>query len=352
MMKPKILAVLGGVLVGLALLSWATSRSRYSTAEGGGFETVLSAPLDAGSIARVKAWLGSSPDSVIELARAGDGWEVASRWDWPAKQDQVQRLLDDLEGLKGERRASSGETFEDFRIGDEQGLHLVGLGSGGTELFHLVVGKAAPRGGEFVRAGDSEDVYLTQARLASSFGIWGDDPKAPEAKRWIDLQVHKADRNEVDRIVLHDGKQEISLVKEFAEVEPKSAEDDTSGTAAPVASAEPTVDRTQWTWKPDDGGAFDKNAVDGILGTLCSLYASDVADPANVASYGLDEDARVAELSFRDGTTRRIEFGAVSAADEGRVYFRVDDGNPAEIYKNTADRVFKKRSDLSPKKES
>jgi len=150
-------------------------------------------------------------------------------------------------------------------------------------------------------------------------------------------------------MVLRNGSQEVVLVKEFEEIEVPPADDDTAGTAAEPAT---TADRTAWTWRPDGAGEFDKNTIDGILGTLCSIYASDVADPANLADYGLDDDARTAELVFEDGTTRTIAFGAVSAADEGRVYFRVDDGDPAEIYKNTADRIFKDRSELSPKQES
>ncbi len=348
MMKPRTLAILGGVLVLLAVLSWTTSRTKYSTAAGGGFDAVLGESVDPGSIEKLRAWIGASPDSLVELARAGDGWEGASRWGWPAKTDQVQKLLDDLEGLKGEKRASSKDVFDDFRIDDEGGLHVVGLGAGGTELFHLVVGKSADRGGEFVRAHASEDVYLTPARLASSFGIWGDEPKAPEAKRWIDLQVHKADRNDVDRLVLRRESQEVVLEKVFEEIEVAATADDTTATQEPQI----TTDRTKWTWKPDGAGEFDKNTVDGILGTLCSIYASDVADPAQLADYGLGDDARVAVLTFQDGTVRSIAFGAVSTADEGRVYLRVDDGDPAEIFKNTADRFFKDRSDLSPKQES
>jgi hypothetical protein len=356
MMKPKVLAALGGVLVLLALVSWATSRSKYSTAEGGGFEPILDAALDTGSVQSVKAWLGSHPDSSVELARSGDGWQVASRWSWPAKADQVTKLFDDLAGLKGEKRASSEAVLADFRIDDAGALHVAGFGSGGTELFHLLVGKGAVRGGEFVRKNGSNDVYLTPARLASSFGIWGDEPKPPDQKRWINLQLHKAERNDVDRIVLRHGGRELVLEKEFAQLAAAPTAADTSGapsdTAAATAPSVPSIDRTKWTWKADRQGPFDKSTVDGILGTLCSLYASDVADPAELPAYGLGEDARVAELTFQDGKTVSVRFGGVSKTDEGRVYFQVGDGSPAEIYKNTADRIFKERGDLSPKKES
>jgi hypothetical protein len=353
MMKPKFLVILAVVLVVLAALSWTTSRTKYSTAEGGGFDSILQESLDVGEVESVKAWLGGSPDSLVELTRSGDGWVVASRWGWPAKEDQVKRLFDDLAGLKGERRASTEEVLADFQIDEEGGLHVVGLASGGSELFHLVVGKTATRGGAFVRQHGSHDVFLTPASLRSSFGVWGDEPQAPDPKRWIDLQVHKAERNEVDRIVLRDGANAVVLAKEFEESkvpEPDADAEEAGGEEA--TAAVPAVDRTKWTWKPDGDGEFDKNKVDGILGTLCSIYASDVADPANVADYGLDDGARVAELTFADGSTQTVFFGG-PATDENRVYFRVgEDGSPAEIYKSTADRIFPDRSELSPTQES
>jgi len=48
MMKPKVLGGLAALLVVLAILSWATSRTKYSTASGGGFDAVLGANVDTG----------------------------------------------------------------------------------------------------------------------------------------------------------------------------------------------------------------------------------------------------------------------------------------------------------------
>ena len=109
----------------------------------------------------------------------------------------METLLDDLSGLKGEKRSSSAEVLADYQIDEENGVHVVGAGTGGSELFHLVVGKTATRGGSFVRRHDSNDVFLAGASLRSSFGVWGDEPKPPEPKRWLELRVHRLlDRRE------------------------------------------------------------------------------------------------------------------------------------------------------------
>jgi hypothetical protein len=353
MMKGRTLGILVAILVVLGLLSWATKRSRYATVKDGGYEQVLTASLDRAAVQKIRAWVGTSPDDVLELERSGDGWVVASRWGWPAKQSEVDRVLDDLTELKGEKRASSEDVLADFQIDEEGGLHVQAQASGGTDLCHVVVGKAASRGGGFVRREGSNDVYLTQAGLRSRFGLWGDEPKAPEAKRWIDLKVFQKDRNEVDRLVLADGAKSVTLEKEIAMTEPTpqpeaDSSDSTTVEATTEAAPEtsPQPDRTKWTWKPDASGPIDSDKADSILGLICSLYAQEVADPSKIDEYGLDDPSRTVTLTMADGNTETIAFGGLTE-DEKRVYFRVGtDGKPAEINKSMVDRIFQDRSEL------
>lgn len=349
--------ILAGALIVLVGLSFVTSKKRYSTVKGGGFSTLLDAKVDSTQIQTIKAWIGEKPDSAVVLERAGEGWQVSSSWGWNAKGDLVKQLLTDLSGMRGELRSSDPKVLSDYQIDDEKGLHVVAASSGGAELFHLIAGKAATQGGSFVRRQGSNEVYLTRSSLRSSFGVWGDTPRVPEAKRWINLEIHKAEREDVDKIVLTSGGQTLVFEKEFAMTvaPPVPAPVDTAAGAADSAAAPPatppvpTIDRANWTWKKDAKGEFDKNKVDSILGTLCSLYASEVADPSTVDQYGFGADAKVAELVMKDGTTARIEFGK-DTPDGKKVYFRSGEGLPAEIYKTTVDRVFQARKELSPQK--
>jgi len=338
MMSRRTLGVLAGALVVLAAVSWLTSRQRYGAAEGGGFEDVIAGDVDPGAVQTVRAWVGAFPDSAVELARRGDAWVVPSSGGWAAKKDLVDKLLEDVKGLRGELRSSSADVLADYRIDDENGMHLVGLGSGGGELFHVIVGKTALRGGGFVRRQGSDDVFLTPASLRSSFGLWGDEPKAPDAKRWLELRVTQLDRQDVDRIVLRDGPSEIVLEKTFPSTVPDT-------TAAGPSLEVP--DRTDWTWKPDASGEFDKRKADTVLGTLCNLYASDVVPAEGAEGYGLGEGARVAEVFLADGTKVTARFGN-ALEEEKKTYLRVDDGLPGKIYQSTADRIFPKRSELKP----
>ena len=343
MMKSKTLGVLVAVLIVLGVLSYVTKQSRYSPVEGGGFTEILPEGLDPGGVQTLKGWLGSAPDDPVILERSGDGWVVASQWGWTAKEASVTRMLEDLAGLKGEKRSSSEDVLEDFLIDEDNGLHIVGLGAGGTELFHLVVGKVAAGRGAFVRTEGSNDVYLTSANLRSSYGLWGDSPAPPEGKHWVEMRVLQADRNEVDRITIREGSRELVLEKAFEEPEvPEPAEGEEA------AAAPPGADRATYAWAASDGQPVDKNKADGILGTLCSLYANEIVDPEGSADYGLDDSARTATLTFADGETKTVYFGATDEEDKN-VYLRVgESGNPARIYKSSVDRIFQDRDDLKP----
>ncbi|MDP6461992.1 MAG: DUF4340 domain-containing protein [Gemmatimonadota bacterium] len=329
--RNRTLWVLVGLFLVLVVLSQLTGKRRNATTEGGGIVPLITG-LDTAEIGSIRAWLGSSPDSVLEVRRSGDGWEVSSRWNWPAKQTQVDQFMNSLNDLRGEIRSSTEDILADYDLDEESGLHVVAMGLGGTERFHVIAGKTASRGGSFTRLADSPAVYLVRASLRSTFGIWGDSPEAPDAKRWVDLSIHKADRNEVDQVVLQ-GDDRIVLTKVLP---------------AP-AGPDSVVDRSSWTWKADAHGGFDKAAADGIVGSLCSLYAQNVADPAGIDRYGLGEGSRIATLTMADGTTREIRFGA-ETEDGQSCYMRVGpDGNPATLHKGTADRLFPDRESLTPK---
>ncbi|NNE43563.1 MAG: DUF4340 domain-containing protein [Gemmatimonadetes bacterium] len=343
MMSRKSLLILTGVLLVVIVLSQVTGKKRYRTEADGGFVDIVDASFDPASVAKITAWLGTAEDEPVVLEREGDGWAVTSRWGWTAKADLVKRLLDDLTGLQGEKRSSKEDVLADYQTDDENGLHILAEGTGGSEIFHLVAGKTAVRGGGFVRHAGSSDVYKTPSPLRSSFGVWGDEnspPKPPDPKRWIELRVNQADRLDVESITIRDGSREIALVKEIEMTEP--AADDTT-------AAEPVPDRTKWEWKPDASGAFDKGKADNVMNSLISLYAFDVADPDSLEAYGLTEPERSVTVAIENGDTVDIFFGVQDPEDDKKTYFRVGaDGLPALIYTSTVDRIFQKRSDLSP----
>jgi hypothetical protein len=339
----KLIGILVVLFVVLFLAQMLTDR-RGPTVERGGFESLVDPSLDMGSIDVIRGWLAASPDTTVQLRREGEGWVVASAHDWPARDDRVETLLDQLEGLSGEKRSSSADVLDDYQIGEENGFHLVAETAQGAEIVHLVVGKNAG-GGEFVREEGSNDVYLTRAGFRNSFGVWGESPTLNE-RQWVNTEVVKIDAGEIDRVALRSDGSEIVLERQF-ETLPPSSGDDEEGVDL---GGEAGLDRNQYTYAPDAAGPFDKAAADRIVRTVSSLHAYDVADPDSVDAYGLGDDADVVEIQMIDGTEHVIRFGEVT--DDERQYFMREGGKPARIHKGTPERVFVDRATLSPKEEA
>jgi hypothetical protein len=338
----KRLGLMAIVLVALIGLAKVTGDKRLETSKGGGFATLIDPSIDLGTVDVLRGWMGSKPDSAVELKRSGEKWLVGTAWDWPAKETQVKGLLDELAGLNGEQRPSNDEVLADFQLDDEKGFHLVGAKSGGSEVFHLVVGKNA-RGGDFVRKSGSKDVYLTTKAIRSKFGLWGDDPKPPQGRRWVELNLFKVERGDIDKVVLRGETGELTLERVFAPMPPPAAPDssiDMGGT--------PPVDRANYTYRADAKGEIDKAKGDQVVGAVASLYAAEILDPSrSAADLGLAPPKRVAEVTMKDGTTTRILFGN-PATDENRFYFQLEGGKPAEINKAAVERIFPDRKSLSP----
>lgn len=339
--RMALLAIVLAVLVGLAKL---TGDKRLETAKGGGFATLVGESVDMNTVDVIKGWIGAKPDSAVELKRSGEKWVVATRWDWPAKEPQVKSLLDDLTGLRGEQRPSNDKVLSEFQLADDNGFHLVGSKSGGSELFHLVVGKSAG-GGDFVRKEGSKDVYLSTKAIRTKFGLWGDDPKPPQQSRWVDLNVFKVDHATIDKVVLRSSDGEIVLERSFAPLVAPAGSD----TAGPVVDVgAPAVDRTNYTYRADGKGAIDKNKADQVVRAVSSLYAAEALDPSrNLAELGLSPPERIVEVTDSTGTTTRILFGK-PATDPNRLYFQLEGRPPAEINKATVERIFADRKSLAP----
>lgn len=338
-MRPLIFSLVGALAVLIAISQFTTSK-RLETAEDGGFADVLGKSVDTGTIHDIKAWVGFAPDTVVHLSRKGDGWIVASAWDWPADQNKVDQLLNGISDLKGERRSADTSVLEDYAIDEENGLHLTGLTSGGGEVFHLVVGKNSRSGGNFVRRAGSDVVYTTRESMRSNFGLWSEEPKTPESKGWLDLELFRTDRLGIDKVSLTTEGKSLVLTKTFEEQPP-----DSNGVVPPP-------NRNVWAWEASDGDDVYKPKADNVVGALAAIRAAEAVDPTQIEAYGLGEGARIAEITLEDGTVHTFRFGDVSDEDESRVYVMVEEGRPALIYKSIVDRIFVSRSDLRPPAES
>jgi hypothetical protein len=346
MLKRNNLIVLVIVLVALAALSlMQTMRHRRATTRSD-TQPVLTHAVDADQLKRVEIGYGPTKDAVV-LEHQPDSWVVQSAYGHAASSTRVQTLLDNLNDLGGEFRSDAADVLPDYGFTDSTMVTITAYGPDSDQpVLALEIGKK-PQGslGNFVKLPGSNAVYLTRKGLLGNLGLYS-GPGLPQSKHFLELQVYKVERDDVDALTLHNEKSVIALEKEFGEPEPNPA--DTTGVA-------PEVNRKVYEWKitrPHRKAAL-KTKADAILGAVSSIRAVDIDDPnRDPADYGLAEPQKWIEVQLQDGTTATLNFGTKREAEGDKpagIYFQVvGDKTVWVVGEYIENNIFKSYEELLP----
>lgn len=316
-----ILALAVLVLLGISLLQRATHRRTTARPDA--------APLLATTPPRddvTRITLGHGADTLaVVLERLPDGWVVRTAHGHRANPQRVDDMLTAVLDLAGEFRSESADVLPDYGLTDDEAVRIALFGKDYQPLLELLVGKR-PTGatGNFVRRAGSDRVYLSRAGVLGTLGLYG-GPARPTSRHFLELLAYQADRNEVDAITLLDGARTVALRKVIA-APPAPAPGDT---AAPP----PAVDRSVYEWRltaPHERPAL-KTKADAVLNGATNIRAVDIADPqGDLMAYGLWRAGRTVELTFQDGKTFTLFFGATRPEEgdaPGGIYMRTDADN-------------------------
>jgi len=347
MIKTRNLVILGVALVGLLGINLmqksghdkATSKSSVAVLVADGF-----VPAD---LSRITLGQGGQNEAVV-LSNTPTGWTVDSSWFAKANLPRIETLVRNLAGLTGEYRSDSAEVLGDYGLGENDALLIRAYDPAGDLVIALDVGRKPERyPGNFVRHPDDNKVYVSQKNVLAQVGIYG-EPEVPQNRYFLELQALKEDRLEVDRIVVDSGDERLEFLKIFAQ-------DPIVEGAEGAEDAAPTFDRNTWEWRlaGDQGTALAKTKVDAVLNSLVAVRATDLVDPeADLASYGLADAGRRAELHLQDGRQLVLNFGddraAVDSAPAG-TYMQLEGENTVWVVTEYAVKnIFKGLEDLKP----
>ncbi len=350
MIKNRNLLILAVVLAGLLGISLFQKADHKKSTSGSATVKVVEGTISADQLDRITLGHGEN-DTAVELVSTPTGWAVASAWDAPASMTRIESLLRNLSDLSGEFRSDNESVLADYGLTDDQAVKVRAYDKDGTEILALEVGNTPERvPGNFIKRPGSNAVYLSQTNLLSQFGLY-EGPGVPGFSHFLELQAVKKDRLEVDRIVLNNEGRTLEMVKEFAEAKPVPGQ-----VELPEEATEPAgPDRTTWEWKMTSprAKALAKTKADGVLGSLVSIRAADVDDPAgDLAVYGLDEPSRSATMFMADGSEMTVVFGhkreAAGDIKEG-IWMKVS-GEPTVwvVPEYTVNNIFKTEADLVP----
>src|SRR5215470_15363793 len=292
-MSPKRLLPLIIILLVLGALAVVLKRPPAPTqlAQEVGLERLVPQTLSVDGISGFDLYHGAHPQDIVRVRKRDGAWIVPSRFDAPGDSAKIQQFLTQLSTLQGELRADATALLGDFRLTDEQALHLkVYTDTPDQPAFHLLVGKGSGSNSFIRRAGEGR-VYSVNVNLSNTAGLsTTTTDQAPTAKPWLDLRVQNVPKEQVAAVELHAPSRELRFT-----TQPTGASGSTE--APQTASTSPAP-----TWQlvsPALPYSVKHDVVEGLVTTLRTLQGDDIADPAKAAEYGLDTPSYRATLTLQ-----------------------------------------------------
>ena len=257
-----------------------------------GFERLVPPTLRVDSIRGVDLSLGSQPENVVRLRRQENAWVAASYYNAPVQSEKISAFLTTVSSLEGELRTDQSELLRDFRLDDTQALHLrLYTDTFDTPVVHLLAGKGSGRQG-FIRRADGTRVYSVNVNVHNEAGVAGDSADQQlTAKPWVDLHIQNVPKEQITAVALQTPERTLH----FAWQPSPAAATTSQETARPATPAQGrwTLTAPQITYEPKHGG------LDSLVNTLRTLRADDIANPENIAAYGLEQPSYRATLTVQ-----------------------------------------------------
>ncbi len=346
-MSKKNLIVLAGAVVVLLVISILQNTSHERRVRASDTKPVLAVDFQQDDINRVTIAYGADTTRVV-LERLPDRWVVRSAWNHKADKKKIDDLLKELQGLRGEFRSDAASVLPDYGFTDSTAVRITLYGKEWEPLFTLQIGDRPKRGGgAFVRLEGQDTVYLTRANLLGRMGLYS-GPAAPKNRHFLDLQVWKGDRLDVDAITLYHDGSEMRMEKVFTARAPADS------AAADSTATEP--DRTTWEWVLVSGRErkpLAKTKCDAVLNAVVNVQAADIADPdAPLEDYDLWKAPRRVVVSLHDGSEFEMRFGKKRPQQDdlpGGTYMMTSQDRTVWVVRDyKINQIFKSEKDLLP----
>jgi len=312
-------------VLGVLLVLWVALKSINSPTSTPESLAALDIEFDAEKAAKIDVYKRDYPDSGLHFVKIDTGWAAANEYNAPAKKTDIEKLLADLNTVKGQIRGESAELYEDFDITDEKALQIEIFDTEGSKLAHVYIGKGASGRECFMRIAGSPTIYLADENFISRFGAWNAPPeKKLPTTRWLDLALCNIPRDQIKSFKIKRRRTEF----EFALIEEPSED-----TLAPPVEV--------WTQiSPEKGLKLEESKIKRLHSSLASIRASGVTDPENRDKFGLDKPLYSIWAADAEGNSLFVKFSK-PVNDEDERYAVVEGKNAVYVIpKNTFNRIF------------
>ncbi len=310
-MKTKQLLVLVGVLVVLGLLVFILENPFGKSEEQKKVEEakLLFPFFNKENAAKIEI-LTAFGTTTTTLAKQNNQWLVESMDNYPADQKAVEELLDKVAEMKTIQRASSNPEKQSVFQVDSSGVEAKLTDTGGNLLAHLFVGKTTPEiFDSYVRAADSNDVYIISGHLKTTFD--------KGYRSWRDRTIFAFLKEDVTHLTIKSEEEEIEL------------QIDAAG---------------EWQMLKPIVSAADGTEVETITDLMSSLETDDFAESKALSEYELGASKASITATLKDGSARTLLIGK---EESGTHYVkREDKAQIFELNKGRVDKLIKKSVDL------
>lgn len=297
-------------------------------------ERLVPSTVRADAITGIDLYQGVQPEAGVRLRSKDGKWTVVSHFEAPGNTTKIQDFLKQVSSLQGELRADSATVHRDFRIEEGQAMHLqLYTDTADKPAVHLLAGRGKGSNG-FIRRAGEDRVYTVDVNLHTVAGLYGDDAsQVPTAKPWLELRIQDIPKEHVRAVDLHTPKQQLRFTLPPVPAAP-GADSPTPAPSAPWSLAAPNLPYP-----------VKQEAVDGLVSTLRTVQAEDIADPAQLSEYGLQAATYRAILTVQPSgqEARQVSFlvGNEVPAQEGKRYARLGQEGPVYILaSSTWQRLF------------
>ncbi len=251
------------------------------------------------------------------LSKQDSNWVVASMNNYPADSEGITELLSKVAEFKNTQRVSNNpEKQAEFEV-DSTGVEAKLMDTNDKLLVHLFVGKTTPGFlSSYVRAADSNDVYVAQGYLQSVFD--------KGERTWKDRTIFDFNKGIVTQLNISSSEETVELRL------------DAEGT---------------WQMLKPIASAVKQTEVDSLLTTLSGLDTDDFAEmPDDLGEYGLDMPESTISAVRNDGITATLHIGN---EEDGKLYAKRDDADTVfRLFKSNVDRLIKKSDTLKAEEPS
>ena len=266
---------------------------------------------EADFAATTRIQIGKGKADPVVLEKKDGQWVVSTAYGYKADPTGADDIIKSVSGIgDGEEVAELKSSHKNFEVDDIRGS-VLSFGGGGVELGSLVVGKTAQSRDLnktliFARFGADDETYKISSKLRSDAKLWS----KIENKNYIEKEIFKLEsEDEIFELRLSRPGQDDLLVERKSEVVPVEEDENSEGAGKEEKKdegekKEPATKTVEY-FVTTSGSKTQRVDADkewsakSLIDKGRSLRIEDVADPKELAAYGLDKPQLKATCKYR-----------------------------------------------------